>query len=50
VAFQALAPHHRRRPTDRLHIDTFGEYDRVTVTDGARALLDIQAYLGADQS
>ncbi len=37
-------------PTDRLHIDTFGGDDRVTVTDGARALLDIQTDLGADQS
>jgi hypothetical protein len=37
-------------PTDRLQIDTFGGDDRVSVTDGARALLDIQSDLGADQS
>ena len=37
-------------PTDRLQIDTFAGDDRVDVTDGARALLDIQSDLGADQS
>jgi hypothetical protein len=37
-------------PTDRLQIDTFGGDDRVNVTDGARALLDIQVDLEADQS
>ena len=37
-------------PTDRLRIDTFGGEDRVTVTDSAGALLDIQSDLGADQS
>jgi len=37
-------------PTDRLQIDTFGGDDRVSVTDGAHALLDIQSDLGADQS
>jgi hypothetical protein len=37
-------------PTDRLQIDTFGGDDSVTVTDGARALLDIAVDLGADQS
>jgi hypothetical protein len=36
-------------PTDRLQINTFGGDDRVSVSDGARALLDIQADLGADQ-
>ncbi|HEX6921871.1 MAG TPA: calcium-binding protein [Actinomycetes bacterium] len=37
-------------PTDRLQIDTLGGDDRVNVTDGARALLDIRSDLGADQS
>ena len=32
-------------PTDRLQIDTLGGDDQVTVSDGARALLDIQADL-----
>jgi Ca2+-binding RTX toxin-like protein len=37
-------------PTDGLQINTFGGDDRVTVTDGARALLDIRFDLGAEQS
>jgi hypothetical protein len=36
--------------TDRLFLDTVGGDDRVTVSDGARALLDIRTDLGADQS
>ena len=37
-------------PTDHLNISTFDGDDRVTVSDAARALLDIEADLGADQS
>ena len=37
-------------PTDRLQVSTFDGNDRVTVANGARALLDIRVDLGADQS
>lgn len=36
-------------PTDRLEVDTAGGNDRVTVSDAARALLDIAFDLGAGQ-
>ena len=36
-------------PTDRLRVSTFAGDDRVMVADDARALLDIQVDLGADQ-